>query len=189
MIALQLLAWTAFADEESAPLPAWGEFTENTAEEYDKIPNKLVWLSFSKEEYNSGKEDGKNNKLDQTYKDLIEKLKKEVQAEINEEWHWVYYDSDTYNDHSVEGLGCTNLPCVSVTSPTEADDGNEWVYTKPLSFANGDLKSAEAEIKKFVIDVKNGKAQEFEHTIDMGEDDDQGFEDDDDLDEDDQEEA
>lgn len=178
---LQLFTYCALAQDETEkppqPLEAWGVYSEDTADAYDQEPQPMVWISFSQNEF-------KNGGVQDKYFSAVKKAKEETEAKVGTKHHWVYFDTEAYNDHATEGLGCKELPCVSIISPIQEDD--ELVYTKPLTFAEGKFESAIEEVKAFVELVKDGKADEFKHEpSDEGppmepEDDDEDFEDEDD---------
>jgi len=179
LFAVAALAQDAGEDAPQKPLEPWGEYSEDSANQYDEEPLTMVWISFSQNEY-------KNGKVQEKYFDKIKQAKEEAESSLGEKHHWVYFDTETYMDHATEGLGCKDLPCVSIISPVQDDD--ELVYTQPLTFAEGELDTQLDKIKAFMQLVKDGKADEFKHEPSDEEPPMEPDEDEDDFDDDDSDE-
>merc|ERR1719219_1257376 len=62
---------------------------------------------------------------------------------------FVWYDTKNFEDHAVEGLGCTGFPCISLVQLKEEND--EDIYTKTLP------EISKEHIQSFFQDHKDGK--------------------------------
>jgi len=154
-----------------APPPDFGPYTEETADSYEQDGGmNMVWITFKSAFYSSiyYGADGERKEMTEDdptsisskYNEKMTKLAKDIEAKVGKKYYIVFFDSQEYQDHAIEGLGCKNVAeasCISVLlplgegKPEDMEDEPEVIYTKEFSVP--EIESTDAhmqEILKFV---------------------------------------
>jgi len=156
--------------------PIWGAYTDETAELYEHEYVSMVWFSIKNEHYKKTYYDGNNNKKDiketdagsitSDYEKKMNELAKNIEKAVGKKFYIVFFDTEEFKDHAVEGLNCKvdTQSCVSVLKPMGGEDNEEdeeVVYTKPLDFDFEKLKDDAAAhdfVLNFVKDIESKDA-------------------------------
>jgi len=181
MLSKIILALTVLGQEGgeeppvAAPPPDFGPYTEETADSYEQDGGmNMVWITFKSTFYSNiyYGADGEKKEITEDdptsisskYNTLMTKLAGQIEAKTSKKYYIVFFDSQEYQDHAIEGLGCKNVveaSCISVLlplgegKPEDMEDEPEVIYTKEFSVP--EILSTEAhmeEILKFVALVE-----------------------------------
>lgn len=153
VLALAVQGQDAGEEPPVAPPPDFGPYTEETADSYEQDGGmNMVWITFKSGFYSNiyYGADGERKEMTEddpssissVYNTLMTKLAGDIEAKTGKKYHIVFFDSQEYQDHAIEGLGCKNVAeasCISVLlplgegKPEDMEDEPEVIYTKEFS--------------------------------------------------------
>jgi len=161
MLALVVGLVTVLA--ETVELPLFGKIDADNAEHYyDNLKDgqQMLWVSFDPENVHQHAE---------VHGPVLEKA-----AEVNPEYKFVWYDTAELEDHTIEGLGCAQFPCLSLVVAGDVEkDEEDAVYTRTIEEINP------GNIASFLQDVKDKKIDPFVPEDEEFYDEDEEFDDED----------